>query len=39
MTFKEAKGRAKGVRALITQADSPTHPKARLQRRCMRKRK
>jgi hypothetical protein len=30
MIFEEAKGRAKGVRALTTLAYSPTHPKAKL---------
>jgi hypothetical protein len=33
MVFKEAKGRANRARALTTQAYSPTHPKARLQRK------
>jgi hypothetical protein len=32
MVFEEAKGRAKGVRALTTQAYSLTHSQARLQR-------
>lgn len=33
MVFEEAKGRAKGVRALATQAYSLAHRQARLQRR------